>query len=50
MDKNETNIILKPKSATDIYVELSESRDCYERGEFEDFDDALEDISKKYGL
>ncbi len=41
---------LKPKSAEDIYSELAESRACYERGEYEDFDDALDDIAKKYGL
>ena len=40
----------KPKSAEEIYSELAESRACYERGEYEDFDDALDDISKKYGL
>ncbi len=40
----------KPKSAEAIYSELAESRACYERGEYEDFDDALADISKKYGL
>lgn len=40
----------KPKSAEDIYSDLAESRACYERGEYEDFDDALDDISKKYGL
>jgi len=40
----------KPKSAEEIYSELAESRACYERGEYEDFDDALDDVSKKYGL
>lgn len=40
----------KPKSAEEIYSELAESRACYERGEYEDFDDALADISKRYGL
>ena len=40
----------KPKSAEEIYSELAESRACYERGEYEDFDDALDDISRKYGL
>ena len=38
------------KSAEEIYLELAESRACYELGEYEDFDDALDDISKKYGL
>ena len=40
----------KPKSAKEIYADLAESHACYERGEFEDFDDALDDISEKYGL
>lgn len=40
----------KPKSAEEIYSELAESRACYEQGEYEDFDDALDDINKKYGL
>ena len=39
-----------PKSAEEIYSELAESRACYERGEYEDFDDALDDISRKYSL
>ncbi len=41
---------IKPKRAEEIYSELAESRACYERGEFEDFDDAIDDISGKYGL
>lgn len=40
----------RPKTANEIYTELAEARGCYERGEYEDFDDALDDISKKYGL
>ena len=40
----------KPKSAEEISLELAESRDYYERGEYEDFDDALDDISRKYSL
>lgn len=40
----------EPKSAEEIYSELAESRACYDRGEYEDFDAALDDISKKYGL
>lgn len=40
----------RPKSSEEIYSELSESRTCYERGEYEDFDDALDDISRRYGL
>lgn len=41
---------LKPLSSDDILSELAESRECYERGEYEDFDDALDEISKKYGV
>ena len=37
-------------SAEEILAELAESRECYERGEYEDFDEALEEISKKYKL
>ncbi len=40
----------KPLSAEEIYAELEESRECYARGEYEDFDDALEEISTKYGI
>ncbi len=40
----------KPKAAEEIYSELAESRACYGRGECEDFDDALDDISNRYGL
>ena len=40
----------KPKSAEEIYSELAESRACYEQGEYEDFDSALGDMSRKYGL
>ena len=40
----------KPKTAEDIYLELAESKACYERGEYEDFDDALEEISEKYHM
>lgn len=40
----------KPKSADEIYAELAESRACYERGEYEVFDDALDEIIEKYGI
>lgn len=40
----------KPKTAEEIYSDLEESRVCYERGEYEDFDDALDKISRLYGL
>ncbi|MBQ0058604.1 MAG: hypothetical protein KBS83_01400 [Lachnospiraceae bacterium] len=40
----------RPKSAEEIYSELAESRACYERGEYEDFDEALNDICRRYGI
>lgn len=40
----------KPLSINEILDELSASRKCYENGEGEDFDDAIEAISVKYGL
>ena len=40
----------KPLSEDEICSELAQSRMCYERGEYEDFDDALYEISRKYGL
>lgn len=39
-----------PKAADDIYADLEESRACYDRGECNDFDAAIEGISIKYGL
>lgn len=42
--------LFKPLSEQEILSELEESRACYENGEYMDFDDALEIISKKYGL
>lgn len=40
----------KPLSGDEILSELAESRMCYERGEGEDFDKALDEIGVKYGL
>ena len=40
----------EPKTAEEIYSDLAESRACYERGEYENFDDALDKISRQYGL
>ena len=40
----------KPMSKEEIYADLAESRACYERGEYRDFDEALDEISKEYGL
>lgn len=39
-----------PLTTEEILAELAESRACYECGEYEDFDDALDDISKIYGI
>lgn len=50
MDELEKEKPLKPLSAKEILKELAESRDCYEHGEYQDFDDALDEISEKYGL
>ena len=40
----------KPLSEEEILSELAESRGCYDRGEGEDFDKALDEIGAKYGL
>lgn len=40
----------KPLSAKEIESELAQARECYEKGEGEDFDDAVDEISAKYGL
>lgn len=40
----------KPLSGNEILEELAESRLCYDNGEGEDFDKALEEIGEKYGL
>ncbi len=40
----------KPRSTDEVLSELAESRACYDRGEYKDMDDALDEISKKYGL
>lgn len=42
--------LFKPLNEQEILSELEESRACYEKGEYMDFDDALEIISKKYDL
>lgn len=41
---------LRPMSEQEILEELAESRACYERGEYIDFDEALDMISRKYEL
>lgn len=40
----------KPLSAEEIASELAQARECYEKGEGENFDDAVDEISAKYGL
>lgn len=42
--------ILASKTAIEIYGELEEARASYDRGEYEAFDEALDEISKKYNL
>ncbi len=40
----------KPLSGKDILSELAESRECYDNGEGEEFDKALDEIGIKYGV
>lgn len=40
----------QPKSEEEILNELAQSRADYERGDYMDFDDAIDEICKKYGL
>jgi hypothetical protein len=40
----------KPLSKNEILNELAESRACYQNGEGEDFDKAVDEIGVKYGL
>ena len=40
----------KPLSRNEILSELAQSQECYERGEGEDFDKAVDEIDVKYGL
>lgn len=48
--KEEFFSLISRKSAEEIIAELVNSRACYERGEYEDFDEALDDISAKLSL
>ena len=41
---------LRRLSAEEIYAGLEESRKCFEKGDYSDFDEALDEMSKKYGL
>jgi len=45
-----TNNPFKPLSAKEIEAELSQARECYEKGEGEDSDDVVDEISAKHGL
>lgn len=40
----------KPLSGDEILSVLADSRACYDRGEGEDFDKALDEMGAKYGL
>ncbi len=40
----------KPLSRNEILSELEQSQACYERGEGEDFDKAVDEMGAQYGL
>ena len=40
----------KPMSAQEIFADLAKSHACYERGEYRNFNEALDEISEEYGL
>ncbi|MBQ7067125.1 MAG: hypothetical protein IJN92_09940 [Lachnospiraceae bacterium] len=40
----------KPLSRKEIYQELEESRACFSRGEYMDFETALDEIGERYDL
>ena len=40
----------KPLGENEILSELAESRRCYENGEGEDFDSAIDEIGERYSL
>lgn len=40
----------RPMSAKDISEELAEARRCFDNGDFQDFDAAIDEISLKYDL
>lgn len=40
----------RPVGREEIYAELEESRSCFERGEYKDFGEAIDEIRIKYGL
>lgn len=45
-----SNTPFAPKTAEEIYSDLAASRAFYEHGNYQDFDDVLDTISKKYGI
>jgi hypothetical protein len=45
-----SNSPFAPKTAEEIFSDLAASRACYKHGNYQDFDDALDTISKKYGI
>ena len=44
------NSPFKPLASDEILSELAESRAFYEKSEYEEFEKALDDISRRYGL
>lgn len=42
--------LFKMVGREEIYAELEESRACFERGEYKDFNDAIDEIRAKYNL
>ena len=42
--------LFKPMSKQDIFMELTEARECHAKGDYQDFVEALNEISRKYGL
>ncbi len=40
----------KPMSKKEILADLAKSRQCYDNGDYQDFDEALEEISQEYEL
>ena len=45
-----SNTPFAPKTAEEIYSDLAASRACYEHGNYQNFDDVQDTISKKYGI
>ena len=45
-----SNTPFAPQTAEEIYSDLAASRACYEHGNYQNFDDVLDTISKKYGI